>query len=160
MPREAWNAGKLSRVAFVIEGFIARLESAASALPVTSGVSLAKGYTFFPLPERDSESAVAGFSRLTEEAAAAARALSADGRVVYVEAEFFAGTGTQGAVGWQDGRTAFGPRLTQTPGEDRDGYDEVEADSDWAINGVLRWLGVEAAPDQDEFDTLGLAQLR
>ncbi len=102
---------------------------------------------------------LAGFDRLTEAAATAGSARSAAGRIVYLEAEFFGGTGSQAAVGWEAGRIAFGPRLTQTPGEGRDGYEDVPDGADLAIDEALRWLGVSAEGGQDEFDALGLEAL-
>lgn len=70
--------------------------------------------------------------------------LSAGGRVVYVEAEFFGGVGEQYSVGWEGGAVAWGPLAAPD-----------------AINQALRWLGVTVEPDApDEFDTLGLGRHR
>jgi hypothetical protein len=69
--------------------------------------------------------------------------LSTAGRVVYVEAEFFGGVGEQASAGWENGEMVFGP---------------VTASD--AINQALRWLGVSAAPPDDEFDALGLGRHR
>jgi hypothetical protein len=111
------------------------------------------------LHQTDGEPAIAGFDRLTDVGVATAAAFSAVARVAYLETEFFAGMGTQAALGWEDGRVAFGPRLTQTAGEGREGFRDVEAGADLAVNEVLRWLGVSAEGPQDEFDTLGLGRL-
>lgn len=94
-----------------------------------------------------------------EAAAERAVALSADRRVVHVQAEFWAGDGLQAATGWERGQIAFGPRRTQTQGEDEPGYETVSDMRDMAINEALRWLGVAAEPGKDEFDTLGLLDL-
>ncbi len=74
--------------------------------------------------------------------------LSAAGRVVYVEAEFFGGVGEQISAGWEAGQLVFGP---------------VNAGD--AINQALRWLGVKVEPVpgellSDEFDGLGLGRHR
>jgi hypothetical protein len=63
-----------------------------------------------------------------------ARALASAVRVVYIEAEFFGGKGNQAAVGWQGGVLSFGPRRTQMPMEDREGYTVVTDQDEMAIN--------------------------
>jgi len=65
------------------------------------------------------------------------------GALVYVEARFYAGVGTQASVGWNDGALRHGP---------------VSALD--AINRALRFLGVEPAGEKDEFDALGLGRRR
>lgn len=155
--RAPWQAP--ATVAFVLAGFVARAGDGGSSLPAASVVALPQGFALVRLHQTDGESAIAGFDRLTEEAAAAAAAFSTVGRLAYIEAEFFGGTGTQAALGWDGGRIAFGPRLTQTPGEGREHYEDVEAGADLAINEALRWLGVSAEGTHDEFDTLGLGRL-
>ena len=72
-----------------------------------------------------------------------AEKLSAGGKVAYVEAEFFGGVGEQASAGWEQGQVAFAPLNAQD-----------------AINRALRWLGVTAEGEDDEFDTLGLGRHR
>jgi hypothetical protein len=79
-------------------------------------------------------------------------------RVIYIEAEFFGGTGSQAAVGWQGGVLSFGPRRTQMPMEDREGYAVVADQDDMAINAALRWLGITRTQTRDEFDTVGIGR--
>ena len=134
-------------MAFFLAGLILRTDE--------KGSPLAQGFSFIRMPVEP----FAGVEHLTDNAANAAAALSVDRRVVYVDAEFFGGEGTQSAVGWERGQIAFGPRLTATPGEDAEGYEVVPPEGDMAINEALRWLGVQASPGQDEFDTLGLYHL-
>ena len=125
-----------------------------------AAVPLPQGFELLRVSDPDGgRPAVSGFDRLTEDVVAEAERLSAGGRVAYVEAEFFGGQGSQAAIGWEDGLVAFGPRLTQTPGEDRDGFEPVEAGDDMAISEALLWLGVEPDPGRDAFDTLGLGVL-
>jgi hypothetical protein len=89
-----------------------------------------------------------------------ARELSRHGRVVYVEAEFFGGTGAQAAVGWEGGVVAYGPIRTQSPGEGYDGFDEVVEGDDWAVNRALGWLGVRPRGGSDAFAAIGLDRRR
>ena len=96
---------------------------------------------------------------LPADVSAAAAHASRHARVVYVEAEFFGGTGAQASLGWQDGRVALGPLRTQTPGEDFEGFEEVEARGDWAINRALVWLGVRGGKGTDAFEAVGLASI-
>jgi hypothetical protein len=65
------------------------------------------------------------------------------GALVYVEARFYAGVGTQASVGWTHGALRHGPLSART-----------------AINSALRFLGVAPAAGQDEFDTVGLGRRR
>ena len=64
-------------------------------------------------------------------------------KCAYIEAEMFGGNGTQASVlygrGGQRGNITTAPR---------------------AINEALRWLGVRAAYELDEFDTVGLGAVR
>jgi hypothetical protein len=87
-----------------------------------------------------------------------AQAVAGTARVIYIEAEFFGGTGSQAAVGWQGGVVRFGPRRTQTPTEDREGYTVVLDPYKMAINVALRWLGVTRSERPDEFDTVGIGR--
>ncbi len=142
---------------FLLAGLILRAPDGPRPVAVASAVPLAQG---FELLRVEGDRGMAGFDRLTEEAVAAAETLSATRRVVHVEAEFFGGEGSQGAIGWEDGRVAFGPRLTQTPLEDRgDEYEVIAEGGDLAIDEALRWLGVVADEGKDEFATLRLDDL-
>lgn len=65
------------------------------------------------------------------------------GALVYVEARFYAGVGTQASVGWRDGALRHGPVVAPD-----------------AINRALRFLGVQPQDGSDEFDTVGLGRRR
>lgn len=88
-----------------------------------------------------------------------ARELSASGRVGYMNLEFHGGRGFHEAVGWEHGHVAWGPDFTANEPE-TDRFRQVGADDDWAINGLLRWLGATAEEGRDEFATAGLDRWR
>ena len=138
---------------FLLAGLICRAER-----PRPGVVALPQGFELIRL-RGDGEPVIAGLDRLDEAGAAIARELSTDRRVAYVEAEFIGGEGTQAAVGWEAGEIAFGPRLTRTSNDDREGFEPVPWGSGMAIDEVLRWLGVERHGGRDEFDTLALNDL-
>src|SRR5262245_20094963 len=83
------------------------------------------------------------------------KALSVKAPLVYVETEYFGGTGFQGAVVWANGQMIFGPALTG------DGEDFQTDDlPDGAINIALRKLGVLRGDSHDEFDAIRLGEHR
>ena len=83
------------------------------------------------------------FVSLSREGARCVQDLCGAGALAYVEAEFFGGAGHQSAVGFLDGALALGPLSARD-----------------AINQALRFLGVQPAGKQDEFDTAGLFRHR
>jgi hypothetical protein len=83
------------------------------------------------------------FSLLSPEGASCVGEVCAAGAFAYVEAEFFGGAGHQSAVGFRDGAIHLGPVAARD-----------------AINQALRFLGVQPAGKQDEFDTVGLFRHR
>lgn len=93
------------------------------------------------------ESAPAGteFWRLTEALMEVAAEVSADyGPVAYAETDYFGGTGVQSAAAWIQGKLAM-PPTTHPAGP---------------INAALHTIGLERANGLDEFDTLGLGEVR
>jgi len=93
------------------------------------------------------ESAIAGteFWRLTEALMEiAAEVSAAHGPIAYAETDYFGGTGVQSAAAWIQGRLAM-PPTTHPAGP---------------INAALHTIGLERANGLDEFDTLGLGQVR
>ncbi len=75
--------------------------------------------------------------------------------VAYIEADYFGGVGTQAALGWhRDER--LGPFIT----ESRPDVPREPDPEQWAINRVLRYLGVEKGAAFDAFDALGLGRQR
>jgi len=73
--------------------------------------------------------------------------------VVYVEAEYFGGVGSQFAAVWRDGALALGPLVLA---ED----DPRPAPGMSPISQALRYLGVSADGHYDEFDAIGLGRHR
>jgi hypothetical protein len=161
-----------------LTGLIGRpdtLQAAAAAVPAARAVGLGAGLALVPLTEGvlaairacgpDGQPA-AGFSQLTPAVARFAAGLSAAGPVLYAEAEFFGGTGTQAATGWRDGRVWFGPLHTRAGPEQRDGFAPPAGPAlrGMAINAGLRALGVHAPaggePWMDEFWVVGLGRRR
>jgi hypothetical protein len=69
--------------------------------------------------------------------------LSKNGKLAYVEAEFFGGDGTQACSLWEKGMMVGNPR------QDRH-----------AINTALQFLGVERGTNLDEFEALNLGRFR
>jgi hypothetical protein len=88
------------------------------------------------------------------------RDLSSGRQVLHAAGETFGGPGCQEAVGWLDGRPAYGPSGTCDSEVDREeGYDVVPR-SNSAINVGLRLMGVMAAGGLDEYEAAGLASHR
>jgi hypothetical protein len=140
-------------VAFMCSGVVlpaVELPEECSAIPLDGGMA------FIHSPARDAGPAK-GLDHL-DWAEQIAQAVASGVRVIYIEAEFFGGTGNQAAVGWQGGVLSFGPRRTQMPMEDREGYAVVGDQDDMAINAALRWLGIRRTQMRDEFDTVGIGR--
>ena len=103
-------------------------------IPLTTDVRAKAGEIPF-LPFTDD-----GHSVVPEALAVLCEKLSANGRIVYLEAEFFGGTGTQAMLVAEHGKVVEGP--------------QVHAD---AINVALRSVGVVITGTAlDEFETLRL----
>ncbi|PRY38119.1 hypothetical protein [Umezawaea tangerina] len=134
---------------YVIEAVIAREEllRAATDAPLAT---LAAGWAL--LPVRGPSGDELGFWKLTAELAASAAEWSKTGPVAYVEAEFWAGVGSQRAVVWEGGEVVFGPVQLEEG-------DQPPAEGT-AISQALRRIGVVAEEDQDAFDAVGLGRHR
>ena len=141
-------------MAFVCSGVI--LPAGSVPEGVTS-VGLDAGMAYVPSPAKAAGSE-AGLDH-ADWAASLSLELPEGTRAVYVEAEFFGGTGSQAAIGFEDGVARFGPVRTQTPSEDREGFAVVDGLDEMAINVVLRWLGVARTGTRDEFDSVGIARV-
>jgi hypothetical protein len=78
---------------------------------------------------------------------------SRSGRIAYLEAEFWAGDGTQAAALWEDGRQTWGPEHAWIPAE--------PPRRDWPINAVLARLGAVVGQDAvDLFEAVGFGEER
>src|SRR3712207_8598664 len=89
---------------FLLSGLVRRAEPGALPPGVTERVALSHGFELLRLEEREGERVLPGMDGIDAAGVEAAESLSANGRVAYVEAEFWAGDGTQAAVGWEDGQ--------------------------------------------------------
>lgn len=79
------------------------------------------------------------------------------GPIAYVETEYFAGSGSQGAILWNEGQVVLGPLHHND--EIIDGHVVVPMLQGMPINRVLRAMGVRRS-EHDEFDSLGLGEIR
>jgi len=104
-----------------------------------------------PLSERMRQNHDIPFLPLTDEGVAVVpesialvvESMAKSGKVAYVEAEFFGGTGTQACVT-----------------RDVTGQVSKPVVDDNAINAALKFLGVRIEDHHDEFDALGLGRCR
>ena len=115
---------------------IVRLSSGCEMIPL--GLSACKAFAlpFLPLTDGGQQSLPSQLAELCEK-------LSVQGRLAYVEAEFFGGAGTQAHVLYSMGKVV-GPNVV----------------SDSAINQALRYIGVQKGCCADEFDAIGLGRYR
>jgi hypothetical protein len=148
-----------------ISGFIGRLEMLREATAPSEGervVPLAQGFGFLPIVERLKAPADPGpfpeMERLMGRLASWAAEQSHRFLLAYVETEYWAGRGGQGAVVWQAGAVVFGPAVTSN--EDLPEDAERPPPSERAINRAAQMLGVARGDAFDEFDVLGLGRYR
>lgn len=154
-------------MAYVISALVGRpapIGHAAAALGLPE-VAIPQGFVLLPGPHPDEDDPADAsdrntggqpFHSLASRLERAAITASSLGAIAYLEAEFFAGPGTQAAVVWDDGRVVLGP--LQHDGDDP--APEQPPMSDWPINTALRRLGVRAGEGSDEFDALDLGRHR
>lgn len=143
-------------MAFVCSGLVLPADEVPEG--VTADLNLAAGLAYVQSPAQDAASE-AGLDHL-DWAEDLARKVSCAVRIAYIEAEFFGGTGSQAAVGFESGVARFGPLRTQMPLEDREGFAVVRDQDEMAINAVLRWLGVHRTELRDEFDIAEINRCR
>lgn len=119
---------------------VLRLSRRAALLP--AGTELESALGIVPDPADDPFGEV--FHSLTRPLADWAQRLSVGGTVVYVETDYWGGSGTQSAMAWRDGTVRMAPmRGARGP-----------------INAALRHLGVEPGSATDRFAALGLDRYR
>lgn len=112
----------------------------------------------------DVDTPLEGFEHLGMELLTVLEELSADQPVLYLETEYFGGVGRQAAAFFRPDGMLWAQRHNHV--ETRTGFRSggqvaaLEQRLDWPINRGLRDLGVEASPGLDEFDTLGLGEVR
>lgn len=147
----------------------ARAAEAMDAAPLVP-LAPATGLALLPLTDAivasvlraaEGDPPVPAFYELTTGVAEWARLRSRSGVVAYLHTEFFGGSGFHAAVAWHDGAVAWGPVFTATSaGEAEDHYVVVDDSRQMAVNELLRWLGVRAEGELDEFATAGLTRCR
>lgn len=115
---------------------LVRLAQGKALVPLPGGTEAGADFPFLPLTDE-------GVEQMPAPIAAICREFSANGRIAYVEAEYFGGEGVQAAVLWEKGLPVG----------------DIERSHD-AINRVLRVLGVDAGAALDEFEALNLGQHR
>ncbi len=96
-----------------------------------------------------------GFEKLPAGFDHVLRAWSIHGPVAYVEAELFAGLGSQRAAVWAGGRLSFGP-VSYDDDDDRPRAEGLAS----PISQALARLGVDRRGYHDEFDAVGLGRCR
>jgi uncharacterized protein (TIGR02996 family) len=89
------------------------------------------------------------FERLSLQLAVILGRASGTGPLAYIETEYHGGAGVQSAALWKGGQLFVGPLKTPTL---------VGQAGTWAINRVLRQMGVVAQRGLDEFDTVHLGR--
>jgi hypothetical protein len=127
------------------------LDSILRSSPGSVSVPLVDGLSLVPLDDDALDSVAAdysqtadGFTYLSPSLAAFLADHSRHGALVYFEAEYFGGDGTQAAVAFRDGHP-----LSPTP-----------SSGDGAINRGLGCLGITPNGAFDEFDYVGLSRYR
>jgi hypothetical protein len=138
-------------MAYVLQALIGKNQTLkADSVPFQHAriVLLKQGMAMIPLTDElwneiDAGNTIEGFGKLSIEIEQWAQQISNTGLVAYIEAEFFGGTGDQGALAWNNGSRTFGPTHNQQ-----------------AINLALKLFGINPMGKHDEFDALGLGEHR
>jgi hypothetical protein len=120
------------RAAVPIDLNVVSLPQNKAMIPLTEALQQSRKIPFLPLTDE-------GLNSLPEAIENLAAPFVQQGKIVYVEAEFFGGEGIQACVLWNRGGQASPPVV--------DGF---------AINTALRFLGVVPDGHRDEFEALGL----
>lgn len=124
------------RTAVPSDGVVVRLPQGKAMVPLSERMRQSHDIPFLPLTDE-------GVAAIPESIATVAEPIAVAGKVAYVEAEFFGGTGIQACVTWDMAAEASQPLLDAS-----------------AINAALNFLGVRKGDHHDEFDALGLGRYR
>lgn len=124
------------RTAVPSDGVVVRLPQAKAMVPLSKRMRQDHDIPCLPLTDE-------GVVVLPESIALVVESMAKSGKVAYVEAEFFGGTGTQACVTWDVTGQVSQPMVDES-----------------AINAALKFLGVRIEDHQDEFDALGLGRCR
>ena len=127
------------------ESRLVNLSQGMCLLPLTTGLRKHLNIPDLSLTDTD-DGMVPATNKLPQEIAKFCLSLSQNGRVAYLEAEFF-GSGVQASAVFEEGRHI---QTLISTGQERVG----------AINSALQLLGVTTGDYRDEFDALKLGQYR
>lgn len=138
----------MSYVLYALIGKRQTLEAVALPFPTARIVPLEQNIAIIPLTDELCEdmgasSEIENLYKLSPELEEWALRISKAGLVVYIEAEFFGGSGNQSALGWNGVSRMLGPVYEPK-----------------AINRVLKLLGVNKGNAYDEFEAVGLRKHR
>lgn len=124
-------------------------------------IILVGNYHFIPFTNRYDKSykteVIKPYQEFTSKIKKTIKELSFIGACVYLETDYFGGTGTQLAEVWKDGAKILGPLLS---------YDGLKPNIqditivDAAINEALQTIGIYKQEGKDEFASVGLDQYR
>jgi hypothetical protein len=132
------------KLAYTLQALIAHRDVLQNAtLALNYSIDLPQRFGMLPLTAKIRETLTDGDGQLPFELIALCAAVSENGSVAYVEAEFFGGDGTQAAAIFKNGKE-LGPTFVATE----------------AINGALAAIGVQRLNHKDEFDALELGRHR
>lgn len=124
------------KAAVPADAVVVRLPQGKAMIPISDQMREIYDIPFLPFTDQ-------GIAEVPGGIAAIGGAIAHAGKVVYVEAEFFGGVGTQACVIWDANGKPSPPLI------------DVQA-----INIALRSLGVIVGNHHDEFDALGLGSCR
>lgn len=131
LPRSSLEKGDSA----VFPGLV-ELNQGLAMIPITSALRAATGIPFLPLTE-------GGEIAMPQSLIALCKKIDLPGPVLYLEAEYFGGVGTQAYAVINGGELVSGPVV---------GVD--------AINSALALVGVNVSGDQDRFGAVGLNKYR
>lgn len=85
---------------------------------------------------------------------------SRKGMIAYIETDYFGGVGKQSAILFENSQVKIAPLKTETFWDEKTYSYYHKPEGEKAINIVLKELGVYKAKEKDEFDSIGLDQVR
>lgn len=85
---------------------------------------------------------------------------SRNGKLAYIETDYFGGVGSQSAILFEKGFIKIKPHKTETYWDEKSSSFLHKPEGDKAINIVLKELGVYKENGKDEFDSIRLGNYR
>jgi len=141
-------------MAYTLQAFIAKTATAqtlAEGYPHAAVISLNQDYALIPMTEDlyhelsqgEDRDLLEEFLRINAKIESLIKDLVDEGKLAYVESEFWAGMGTHQGIVWEGGK-----QILHVAPHSR------------GMNRILRELGVVRVEGKDEFDTLDLGRQR